>query len=230
MNALVNGSFNVDMLGAGRRALAPKFYYEQTPITTAGDDEIRVEPRLCIAFSILGESTVTRRLATEQDKKDYAAVWQAFAEGREAPLEGTPIEQLPGITERVAALAAIHGIRTVEQMATDKAMMMLGMEGREWNARAKAWLEQKAGAAALDQAAAVAAMQAQIEKMTKAMAAMQMQLEVKDAALTAMKQATGQPAGPQVTKVDRSDEDFALAMTSDPMSDGDGLADDLGIA
>ena len=231
MNALVNGSFNVDTLGAGRRALAPKFYFEKTPVISAGSDEIKIENRLCIAFGILGEGTVTRRLATERDKQEYAAVWQAFAEGREAPLNGTAIEDLPGITERVAALAALFGIRTIEEMATDKAMMAMGMEGREWNARAKAWLEQKAGAAALDQAAAVAAMQAQIEKMTKAMASMQAQLEVKDAALSALKSATGQPTGPQVTTVDRRDDaDFALAMGADPMSDGDGIVDDLGVA
>lgn len=232
MNALVNGSFNVDTLGTGRRALAVKFFPQPTPVTVA-EGEIRMESRICIALGILGESTVTKRLATDRDKQEYAAAWKAFDEGREPPLSGTPIEDLPGITERIAALAAIHGIRTIEQMAGDqRAAMAMGMEGREWAARAKAWLEAKAGAAALDQAAALAAMQAQIERMTAAMAAMQTQIEVKDAALSALKQVTGQPAGPQVTKVDRAD-DFGLAgLTggSDPMSDGDGLVDSLDVA
>lgn len=232
MNALVNGSFNVDTLGTGRRALAVKFYHEQTPVTVS-EGEIKLEPRLCIALGILGENTMTRRLAHDRDKIDYAAAWQAFAEGREAPLSGTPIEQLPGITERVASLAALHGIRTIEQMGGDqRAAMVMGMEGREWAARAKAWLEAKAGAAVLDQAAALAAMQAQIERMTANMAAMQTQIEVKDAALSALKQATGQPATPAVTKVERAD-DFGLAGLvggSDPMSDGDGLVDNLDVA
>lgn len=47
----------------------------------------------------------------------FPEAWAEFQEGEKAPLEGTPIEELPGLTPERAAAWGLAGIRTVEQFA-----------------------------------------------------------------------------------------------------------------
>ena len=100
-----------------------------------------------------------RTMVVEPVNDDHKARWpeqyKAFKEGREAPLEGTPLSEwaVSGMTRaRVEELAYFH-IRTVEQMAevNDNQIGNLGMGARELRDRAKLWLDVAAkGSAVLD--------------------------------------------------------------------------------
>lgn len=74
--------------------------------------------------------SATDRPATDIDKRTYPAAYQAFQASKEAPLSGTPISSLPGLSpSRAADLRRLH-IFTVEQMAgcSDTAMRDVGMD------------------------------------------------------------------------------------------------------
>lgn len=83
-----------------------------------------------------------RRKATDSDKAQYRPEWQAYEEGKEHQLSGTPIELLPGLANGMAdALKSLY-IYTIEQMANlpDIAMQKVGMGGNDIKKRAQAYL------------------------------------------------------------------------------------------
>lgn len=72
----------------------------------------------------------TNRPATDLDRREYRGEYEAFQRNGDAPLPGTPIHQLPGISpHRANELRKAH-IFTVEQMAAcpDTAMRDIGMD------------------------------------------------------------------------------------------------------
>ena len=87
--------------------------------------------------------TEVRRPCTDIDKREYPDAWKAFQEGKETPISGTPIEQLPGVTPgRAMELHKLH-IRTIEQLVEvpDQNMHSLGMDAYKLRDAAKAFVE-----------------------------------------------------------------------------------------
>ncbi len=87
--------------------------------------------------------TEMRRPMQEQDKIEYPAQWKAFQEGKDMPLNGTPIDMLPGLTgSRVAALKLIN-IRTIEGLAEVAEIYLkdVGMDANTLKQRAKDYLQ-----------------------------------------------------------------------------------------
>jgi hypothetical protein len=83
-----------------------------------------------------------RRKATDNDKAQYRQEWQAYSEGKEYQLSGTPIEMLPGLASGMAdGLKALY-IYTIEQMAelSDMALQKVGMGANDIRQRCKAYL------------------------------------------------------------------------------------------
>lgn len=83
-----------------------------------------------------------RRKATDADKSQYRHEWNAYQEGKEHQVSGTPIELLPGLPHGMAdALKALY-IYTIEQMATlsDIALQKVGMGGEDIRRKADAYL------------------------------------------------------------------------------------------
>lgn len=218
----------VDHMGMGRSTrMSVRFYMDAAPVMDPITKEERTEPRLHIEFPILGEPTKVRRLATERDKRQYADAWRAFDRGLEAVAHGTPLEQLPGITQHLVQLAALHGIRTVEDMTDERAAASLGMHGRALRAQCVAWLENKAGAEALDRAAALERATATIEQLQAQMTEMQAAMRMKDVEMRAMSRVAGMaaPEGPAVVEVQRKADDAPAAL-SDAFVDGPDFGDD----
>lgn len=211
----VFGTVNHAGLRANTR-LSVRFYMDTAVVTDADTKQERHEPRLHIEFPILGEATKVRRLARDEDKARYADAWRAFSEGLSAPLQGTPLENLPGITQQLVQIAALHGVRTIEQMTDERAAAALGMHGRPLRAQCVAWLEQKAGAADLDRAAALERATAQIEAMQAQMAQMQATLQTKDAVLHEMR-----AMRPRESSDAMQAEPQAVAASGDPTWDAD---------
>lgn len=121
---------------------------------------------------------------TDVHKKRWPGAYKAFTESREAPLEGTPLDQLPGMTKaRVEELRYFH-VRTIEQlgqMPDDLLMKAAPMDGRAIRDKATRWLERAAGSASEERLAAenrakdekIATMEQSLAQMRESMAAME---------------------------------------------------------
>lgn len=86
-------------------------------------------------------STIDRP-ATAQDRIDYPRQWQAFLEGKNEDVTGSPLSLLfPASPATVTNLNQL-GVRTIEQLADlkDSALQEIGLGGREFQSRAKAYL------------------------------------------------------------------------------------------
>lgn len=109
-------------------------------------------------------------------KEQFPRHYAAFVENRGVLVDGTPIEELPGITgSRVAEFKA-QRVFTVEALAglDGTPLQRLGTGAREWKTKAEAWLS-KAKDSAVDAKLAaqnaamqdqLAALRAQIEALT----------------------------------------------------------------
>lgn len=88
--------------------------------------------------------------------KRWPAQYASFKNGLAQRLNGTPLEQWPGLTVGQIATFNACEIRTVEDLAnlSDGQMDGIGMGAREIRARAAAWLEQAQGGAAAERLAA----------------------------------------------------------------------------
>ncbi len=110
-----------------------------------------------------------RRPCTDQDKKDYPQAWQAFVDNKVSPLNGVPIELLPGLLpSRVEQLKYVN-IRTIEQMAelSDGNMHNVGMDANQLRTMAKAFIA-KNNPRIIELETQLASMQAQIDELLKA--------------------------------------------------------------
>lgn len=120
-------------------------------------------------------------------RRRWPKAYAGFKEGQESPVEGTPLDQLPGITKaRVEELRYFH-IRSIEQLANmpDELLMKAApMDGRGLRDKAKRWVDASAGAATEEKLAAenraltdkMGAMETQMADMKRLMDAMQAQL------------------------------------------------------
>jgi hypothetical protein len=105
----------------------------------------------------------------ERFPKHYAA----FKENRADYVDGTPLDQLPGITGSKVAEFKAQKVFTIEALAQLEggALSKLGMHGREWKNKATVWLERaKDGAMDAKLAAQNADLQAQLDEMRKLIA------------------------------------------------------------
>jgi len=106
------------------------------------------EDREYVEIRVQGDSKmVIDREVREEDRKRWARQYDAFAEGKDQPLDGTAIEQWPIISESKRKELIGAGIRTVEALAElrEDIIKKLGMDTRELVKMAKAYLEKAEG-------------------------------------------------------------------------------------
>lgn len=87
--------------------------------------------------------TVVRRRVTDQDRHQWDRQYAAFKSGGKAPVEGTPLSAWTSVTKaQVREFEAVN-IFTVEQLASvsDAVLHTLGIGGRTWRDRARAFME-----------------------------------------------------------------------------------------
>lgn len=81
--------------------------------------------------------------ATDEKRKKYPMAYAAFLAREKKPaLEGMPIEQWPQLTKGAALTLKAANIPTVEALAAvhDGNIDKIGQQGREWRAKAQAFL------------------------------------------------------------------------------------------
>jgi hypothetical protein len=122
-------------------------------------------------------------LVNDQHRRRFAQQYAAFKAGLEAPVEGTPIAELPGLTRAQAEELAFAHVKTIEILANlsdDQLSKAVGMGGFKLREKAQRRLEQISGDAPMEklaaeneaQAATIAEMQRQMAEMQKQMQAM----------------------------------------------------------
>ncbi|WP_191057805.1 hypothetical protein [Geminicoccus harenae] len=132
----------------------PRFYKRavQNNRRTAEEGRPIFEEREYVEIIIAGDKgTVVDRPVRDDDKQRFGAEYQAFLQGQDAPLVGTPIEQWPLLNKsQVAELKGIH-VMTVEALAalSDSQLQKLGPGGRSLKSKAETWLQAAAGTAPL---------------------------------------------------------------------------------
>lgn len=149
----------------------PKFKdVEMVKIMIAGDrNSVFVAPANDTGFC-----EVERRQVAWKDQ--FPRHYAAFREQRELHADGTPLEQLPGITGSKVAELKAQKVFTVEALAAldGTALNRLGMGARELKTRAETWLSRaREGAIDSKLAAQNAALQAQLDAMRETIRAMQ---------------------------------------------------------
>ncbi len=100
--------------------------------------------------------TVYCQPAQDSHKERFPRAWAAFQNRTTNPIQGMPIEQWPQLTRALAWTFRSMGIHTVEALAEihDGNIGTLGQQGREWRAKAKAFLQIANDTAASQQLAA----------------------------------------------------------------------------
>lgn len=115
--------------------------------------------------------------------RGYQAEYKAWKEGREIPVDGTPIKVWPPISKAQAENCLILKIRTVEDLAAanEETISRLGMGGRALKQRAIEWLESSSQVG--KQSEMIAALKAEtrdlkaaVERLEKAKARLQEEL------------------------------------------------------
>jgi hypothetical protein len=137
---------------------------------------------------------------TDVHRKRWPQAYKAFRENQEAPVEGTPLDQLPGMTKaRVLELQYFH-IRTIEQLAgmpDDLLMKAAAMDGRALRDKAKRWVDAAQGNASEERLAAeIRARDEKIASMEQTQAQMQEAIARLTAQAQAGNVATTTPAAP----------------------------------
>ncbi len=109
----------------------------------------KFETRLAVALQPRGDrlTVAVRNLTEEQAQREFPAEWQHFKMYMDAPTNGTPLHELPGATQSMIGLLALHGIRSIEDMANLPADIcaQIGMDAQTASRLAKIWLGRKDG-------------------------------------------------------------------------------------
>lgn len=168
-------------------------FYEES-VRNGGKSEAAGRPIhddvIYIRIVIPGGKTTVERVARDEDKIRFPRQWAAFqANAKEPAVMGTPLKEWPALSKAQVADFVSVGIKTVDQLAAlnDHGIQAIGMGGREWKAKAQAFLAQAAGNAPLETLAAenerMAEELEQYQQTVKVMAAQTAELETRLRAL-----------------------------------------------
>lgn len=159
------------------------------------------KPVLCVKRrphgDLLTESTrmITERMAQQLYPREFAF----FKQNQDVPTDGTPLSELPGISQSQIAILVIHNIRCIEDLVglQPEQITPMGMDARQAYAVAKKWVDaRKANGELIRDAAKDASTAAELERLRAS--------EVNQAALIAemrakidvMMQMQGNPQSP----------------------------------
>lgn len=84
-----------------------------------------------------------KRKAGDPNVRHYEQAYEAWKEGQEEPLDGTPIKSWPAASPAQIKACLNANIKTVEDLATapEEALKRIGMGARHLQQKAEAWLK-----------------------------------------------------------------------------------------
>ena len=141
------------------------------------------EDREYVEIMVKGQDKqVFTREAKEEDKIRFPNAYMAFKLGKEVPVTGTPIGNLPGIEPSRVEMLKLLGIRTIEDMAGlgEEGLNRVGMGARDLQAKCKAYIAKTSDE--------VITLKAQLDEQTQLNAAMREQIDKMQEQITALSQ------------------------------------------
>lgn len=151
--------FDVNSNGQ-RDGAIPRFYMDSRPNRARSEEDgvPRFDEVEMVEVLVPGDRLNTPVFqVTNEHRKRWPNAYKAFKEGQEGTVEGTPIEQLPGLTKSQAQELRYFHILAIEQLANmpdDLLMKAQPMSGRALRDKAKRWVDATAGSAVEEKLAA----------------------------------------------------------------------------
>jgi hypothetical protein len=155
----VNSQFTADMTHAdlsshlapvsGSGGLYIQFYYARVRIEQPDNPAVHGtwRTRLCVAKAPKGDRlTVSARFITEeQAMQRYPREFAMFKHSEAIPTSGTPLHELPGISQSQIALLVLHNLRCIEDVADarQETINPMGMDAMSAHALAVRWVRHK---------------------------------------------------------------------------------------
>lgn len=169
-----------------RDTAIPRFYIEpqRNNARSEADGVPRFDDVEFVEILIPGDrNSVAVQVVREEHRQRWPAAYAAFKANSEAPTDGTPLTELPGMTRSQAEELAFQHVRTIEVLASlsdDQASKAVSMGGFALRDRAKRYLDSTAGDAAAEKLAAenrekdakIEALEAQMADLVKRIEAM----------------------------------------------------------
>lgn len=119
---------------------------------------------------------IVERPVTDADKRRFPIQWANFQNHVEAPLEGTPVKEVPWLGRAQVAMLEHLNILSVENLAGlgDSEIQNLGPGGRDLVAKAQNWIDMaKEGAAGTAAISEMKLLRAKIEELEEKNAALE---------------------------------------------------------
>lgn len=178
------GDFSDQMaLVAGNGNLSVQFFYQQIRIEDPMDPAANgtFKAVLCVRKRPHGDKhtesvrMISERAAAQLYPREYAY----FKQYQDVPTDGTPLAEVPGISQSQIAILVLYNVRCVEDLVALSAdqVSQIGMDARMAYGVATKWLQAKQGSdAMIREAEREAALAAQNDRLTSENAAMAAQL------------------------------------------------------
>lgn len=168
---------------AGNGNLSVQFFYKQIRIEDALNPLSNGTFRtvLCVRKRPHGDKyteavrMISERLAQQLYPREYAY----FKQSEDVPTDGTPLAEVPGMSQSQIAIMVLHGVRCVEDLVglSDDQVSQIGMDARMAHGVATKWLKAKQGSEVMiAEAMREAALSAQNERLAADNAAMAQRL------------------------------------------------------
>lgn len=208
---------------SGAGGLNIQFFYEKVKISAADPDvNGSYSVRLCVAKMPKGDrlTIATRFISEDQAMDEYPREFSMFKQYESVPSLGTPLHELPGISQSQIAILVLHNLRSIEDVAecAPELINQMGIDARQAYAVAKRWNEnRKESEPLIAQAARDAHVDAQMKEMrdrTEAAERANIELQAQIKAMLAMggqnmgqhlQTAVAGQNGAQAVAVDRGD-------------------------
>lgn len=145
--------------GGQDNVLIPRFFIEPVPMPFRSAQEGRpiFEDQEFVEILIPGAKSSPVRPVSDEDRRTWPREYEAFkrSESQEG-LSGTPLKEWPAMNRSMVKEFNGVNIYTVEQLVAmpDSLLQNAGLGAREWQAKAKVFLDQAAGGAAASALAA----------------------------------------------------------------------------
>lgn len=137
---------------AGSGGLNVQFFYVKVRITSRNPERNgKFQDRLCIAKMPKGDrlTIATRFISEEQAMQAFPREFAMFRQYESVPTSGTPLQELPGISQSQIALLLLNNLRSIEDVANCPSELIngMGMDVRQAYQVAKRWCQQRDDAA-----------------------------------------------------------------------------------
>lgn len=139
-----------------------QFFYTKVRLKTVDATRNgKVETRLCIAKQPKGDrfTTAVQFISEKQASEQFPSEFAMFKQYDEVPTSGTPLAELPGMSQSQIGMFLINGIRSVEDLVevSEDIVAQLGIDASKAQKLAKRWHANATGNAEEVKAAEVAA-------------------------------------------------------------------------